>query len=441
MANVPLNAPTEIDKIVAEFLLARESGGTGDLETLCDSNPKYADGIRQYFGFQKQLFDSLDSFDSLGSSESSINDVGSLEIAGYQILNEIGRGGSGVVYEAIQTNLGRRVAIKVLKEGTLVSDSARQRFADEAKLIAQFQHEGIVDIIEYGEVAGLPFMVMPLIFGKSLNEVVKKGPVSSQKVAAVMIRVLSAIQIAHEQGVIHRDIKPANILFGGNLEDCKVSDFGLAYWDNADRFTQTGDLIGTAGFIAPEIIWGESKGDVLTDVYSVGATMYALLTGLAPFRSATQAESLLLAMNSDPIAPRKLNPGIPVDMESICLKCMNPAREKRYATVEKIADDIACFIDGRAVVARPQSKVELVRRWGKRNPQTAWAAGAAAALLAATLTTLIAAVISISSSNSRTSQALASEKKGNQGSCRKSSHRQRGDHRHVIGTKRKFSLT
>lgn len=370
---------SKIDKIISAYVLAVESGDETDLDTLCDRHPEHADGIRDYFAVRANVLHAIGIEDSTAA----------IQIEGYDILREIGRGAMGVVFEAIQQNLHRQVAIKVLKDGALGSAATKKRFEDEAKLIAQLDHENIVGMIDYGVMSGQPYMVMPLVHGKALHKAVQKGPLPHADVAKLMLQLTSAISAAHDQGIIHRDIKPANILADADLQSCQISDFGLAAWnEQTQRLTQTGDIVGTVGYIAPEVIRGNSKGNTKSDMYSIGATMYALLTGVPPFRAATPAESLLLAMNSDPVPPRSLNSGIPVDLESICLKCMHPTPDRRYATAQDIHDDLQRFIGGRPVVARTVSTWESFLRWTKRNRRLAAAMAAAGLLLFSLLTAI-----------------------------------------------------
>jgi serine/threonine protein kinase len=384
---------TQIDKILANFMLELETGKETDLETLYERHPKHEYELRQYFEMRRGLFD-LFSPDSLSLADmpeakkvTESEDAHDfyrkhVQIEGYELIEEIGRGGMGVVFEAIQTSLNRSVAIKVLREGVLASNHSRRRFEEEAKLIAKFQHDHIVSVIEFGQIEDHPYLVMPLVQGKALNQVIHSGPLTQTTACNVMLQVTAAIAAAHHADVIHRDIKPANILTDDNFQECKVVDFGLAVDDqSANRMTKTGDVLGTPGFLAPEIIKGTNKGDVLTDVYSLGATLYALLTGVPPFRAATPAGSIILAMESDPVSPRKINPNLAVDIESICLKCMNPVRERRYQSVEKLNDDLLRFKDGKTVIARPVGRLEAVSRWSARNRWLATAMTASVALL------------------------------------------------------------
>jgi serine/threonine protein kinase len=363
---------SQLDQVIANYLIAVETDNPMDLETICQQHPNLETQIRDYFALQRGLFQSNNS--DLATT--------AIEIDGFQLVREIGRGGAGVVFEAIETGLNRLVAIKILKLGSLESATAKKRFGDEAKLIAKLEHPCIVDVIQYGEADGRPYLVMPLLTGKSLHKFIQRGPLEQRRSARVMARITAAISVAHRHGIIHRDIKPANILTGESLENCKVTDFGLATWQDAElRFTQTGDIVGTPGFIAPEIIRGKNRGDELTDIYSLGATLYALLTGVTPFQAATPAESIVLAMNSDPVAPRKLNPNIAVDINSICLKCMNHDRAKRYQNAVGLEADLKNYLAGLPVAARPVSGLQRSARWAARNP----ALGTAITIAVATL--------------------------------------------------------
>jgi serine/threonine protein kinase len=397
------NSISKVDQIVANYLLAVETGDGVDLQTLYEKHPEHADELRQFFSIEERLFDSLARrSDTLPSfvkpeitrldphrfSEPKLLDRDldfyrrEIVIDGYEIVRVLGIGGMGIVFEAKQTRLDRNVAIKVLREGVLASQQAKARFEEEAKLVAKFQHDHIVNVIEFGEVQNRAFLVMPLIEGTPLNQAIRSGPLAQNTACRLMLQVSDAITTAHDQGVIHRDIKPANILADDAYQNCKVADFGLAVNDqSAERMTRTGDVVGTPGYLAPEIIKGTHKGDALTDVYSLGATLYALLTGVPPFRGASAAESLMMAMASDPVAPRKLNPNLAIDIESICLKCMNPARDRRYQTVGELHEDLHRFLDRKPVTARPVSNLESLSRWANRNRGLASAVAASVVLL------------------------------------------------------------
>lgn len=358
---------SELDKILAEYLLDLETGKQQAISTLCDKYPEHTQRIEQFFALNRKLFGNRAN-DSRQSPP---------EIPGLAITREIGRGGMGVVFEARQEALDRLVAVKVLRERALASERTRMRFLAEAELIAKLNHESTIQVYEAGEIDEYPYIVMELMHGPTLAQLLLRGPVSSREAARLLLQVSRAIQAAHTAGIIHRDIKPANILMDANEQQCKIGDFGLAMWTAKDeQLTQTGDVVGTPGYIAPEILRERTRGNVESDIYSLGTTLYALLTGVPPFQAATPAESLLLAMNSDVVPPRRLNRSISLDIESICLKCMHSHPSKRYESAGELADDLTAFLDSRPIRARPVGSIEKLVRWSRRNP---WIAGTSAA--------------------------------------------------------------
>lgn len=387
MHDSPSNS--QLDKILASFLLANETGSESQIETLCQQHPDQASQIRDYFEMQRSIFQSLGveplmKADPLEGYRSSFPFP--RQIDGIELKRVIGAGGMGVVFEGFEEALSRKVAVKFMKDGALEAPRRLKRFEDEAKIIAQFQHDHIVNVIRCNSHEGRPYMVMELIEGQSLNRVIEEQPLEQQVAAKLIAQVANAVDAAHEQNIIHRDIKPANILCNKELTHTKVTDFGLANWDReTEGVTQTGEILGTAGYLAPEIINGSSRGDASTDIYSMGATLYALLVGHAPFKAATQAETLLLALKNDPVSPRMLNPGIDEDLESICLKSMHPEPEKRYSSAAKMFEDVNRFLRKEPVQARPIGKVERLTRWSKRNRSLAMAFVCAATLLLAFL--------------------------------------------------------
>lgn len=363
----------QVDCIIAAHLLACEAGNGVDVDTLCDAHRHFEREIRQYFTDSERLATAV-----LEPSNDS-----PVRIDGYEILQPLGRGGMGVVFAARQVSLNRNVAIKVLRDGVLSSAAVRNRFAKEAQLIARMKHDNIVDVIEYGHVGNRAFMVMPLLEGQPLSRVIREQPLSEKPAAMAMIRVADAIQHAHDHGVIHRDIKPGNII--GDCRNCQVTDFGLATLkESDDRLTGTHEIVGTAGYLAAEIIRGESRGEITTDVYALGATLYALLIGQPPHRAATVMESMLLATTSDPVEPKDLNPTLSTDVNSITMKCLNYNPARRYQSVTDFRQDVQRLLDGRPVSARPLSTFGRIARWCLRH-RAATAAIAASALLATVL--------------------------------------------------------
>lgn len=397
--------PTDLDRLLAEFVVAVETGQQLDVETLCSQNPEHADGIREFFQQTKRLTSSLCA------------DETPIEIEGFQIIREIGRGGMGVVFEAKQESLDRRVAIKVLRDGALSSSQMRARFEKEARLIAQMKHDNIVDVLEYGHVGTRPYLVMPLLEGKALSEQIRNEPLGEKSAARVMIRVAEAIQHAHKAGVVHRDIKPANIV--GDESTCQVMDFGLATWEHSDeRISRTGDILGTPGYLAPEVLRTKSRGSVATDVYSMGATLYALLIGQAPHKAATPAQSMLLAMNGEPVAPRQINSILSVDINSITQKCLHPNPAKRYSSASAFKSDLQNLLAGKPVTARPVGSFEKVARWAGRNKVLATAIASSLLLLVGLIAGGLYSYFAIAGSLSEQQRLTAVSNSSLQGSVR-----------------------
>ncbi len=309
----------------------------------------------------------------------------------YEILHQIGKGGMGVVYKARHRRLGRLAAIKVLRTGKLASGEEVARFAAEAQAAAQLDHPGIVPVFEVGEHEGQHFLALAFIEGESLSRRVQDGPLEPSEAARIVELAARAVQFSHEHGVIHRDLKPANILIAADGQP-KVTDFGLAkLLDRDTGLTQTGQILGTPAYMPPEQA-GESGAAVgpLADVYSLGATLYCLLTGRPPFQAATVVETLQQVIQQEPVPPRALNAAIPVDLETICLKTLQKEPAKRYASAAALADDLHRFQTGHPIVARPVTATERAVRWCRREPVKAGlVVTAASSLLIGTVATSV----------------------------------------------------
>jgi serine/threonine protein kinase len=324
----------------------------------------------------------------------------------YELIEEIARGGMGVVYRARQVSLNRIVALKMILSGRLAGEADVRRFHAEAEAAAQLDHPGIVPIYEVGEHGGQHYFSMAFVDGCSLNDLVREGPLPPREAAAVMVRVCQAIQYAHERGVIHRDLKPANVLLarsgsaakpahevakGRNrdivslAEECtpKVTDFGLAKRiDEDSNLTGTGQILGTPSYMPPEQAAGNL--DLIgpaSDVYSLGAILYCLLSGRPPFQTATPMDTLMQVLETDPVPLRRLNPTIPRDLETIALRCLEKAPSRRYCSARELAEDLQRFLDDEPILARPLGAVDKVRRWTKRRPIAAGCAFSFAGLL------------------------------------------------------------
>jgi eukaryotic-like serine/threonine-protein kinase len=305
-------------------------------------------------------------------------------LANLELHEEIGRGGMGVVYRARQAGLERTVAVKVLLRARFAGAEERERFHREAKAAARLKHPGIVGIFDVGEDDGVPWFSMEHLPGKSLEEIVREHPLAARDAAQHMRRVAEAVQHAHDHDVLHRDLKPSNILLDGD-GDPRVTDFGIARMDahNASELTRTGQVLGSPSYSAPEQSFG-GEANAKTDVYSLGATLYHLLTGRPPFVGPTLDTILVQLREDDPLSLRRLNPTVPRDLETICLKCLRKDPAQRYATAKEMAEDLGRFLSGEPIHAKPLGPLGRAWRWGRRRPWTT-ALAIACGMLVATL--------------------------------------------------------
>lgn len=291
----------------------------------------------------------------------------------YEVRRILGRGGMGVVYLAWQANLDRVVALKMLTSGRHASPEALRRFLSEAKATAALNHPHIVKIHDWGEDNRLPYFSMEYIEGQDLAARTQHGPLASKQAAELIRKVALAVAHANEHGIIHRDLKPSNVLLGRDGEP-KVVDFGLAKrLDAAAGFSVEGQVLGTPVYLATEQL-DSSFGSVdqWTDVYGLGALFYHLLTGRAPFLpAASEEETLRLVRETDPVPLRRLNPALPRDLETICLKCLAKSPSRRYATAQAFADDVGRWERGEPIQARPVGSAERVWIWARRKPALA----------------------------------------------------------------------
>jgi tetratricopeptide (TPR) repeat protein len=318
-------------------------------------------------------------------------------VAGYEILAELGRGGMGVVFKARQVHLDRCVALKMI----LSANASREdliRFRIEAEAVARLQHPNIVQVYEIGEHEGRPFFSLEYLEGGNLDHHLRGKPLDSLAAGRLVEILARAIHYAHERGVIHRDLKPANILLpfsrdpeesaGGNSAHSsgsrpndlmpKITDFGLARrLDDRSRQTQSGVIVGTPCYMAPEQAEGKRDVGPLVDVYALGAILYECLTGRPPFSGGSVVATLQQVRLHDPVPPSRLWADVPRDLETICLKCLHKEPERRYPTALALADDLRRFLEGRPVHARPVGWTERTVKWVRRRPS-------AAALLAVT---------------------------------------------------------
>ncbi len=313
-------------------------------------------------------------------------------LPGYRILGELGRGAIGVVYQAHDLRLNRTVAVKMLLNEAFVRAETRMRFLIEAEAVARLRHRGIVQVFEFGDANGSPFLAMEFVPGGTLARRLDDGPrLDPRSAAALLLELAVAVAAAHRAGVIHRDLKPANILTddrpddagtGGGSDDAthtdprlgfrtKITDFGLARIDGAEAtvVTVTGTVMGTPAYMAPEQASGDVRRvDTRADVYALGAILYELLTGQPPFTGSSAMDVLHQVIHVEPRAPRSLAGGVPRDLDVICRKCLAKEPARRYGTADALADDLRAYLTGRPITARPVATWERVARFARRNP-------------------------------------------------------------------------
>ncbi len=289
----------------------------------------------------------------------------------YELLEEIARGGMGVVYRARQTSLNRVVALKMILAGEFASEQDVLRFQAEAQAAANLDHPGIVPIYEVGQHGGQHFFSMSFVEGHSLADAIAQGQILPDIAARIVRAVAVAVQYAHERGVIHRDLKPANVLIDSHNVP-RVTDFGLAKRVGTDsNLTATGAIIGTPGYMAPEQASGAKDVGPPADIYSLGAILYALLTGEPPFRAGTDLDTILQVLEDEPVSPRRLNRAVDRNLETICLKCLEKDPRRRYDSAQDLAEDLHRYLEGEPIVARPVGIGGRLLRSARRNPALA----------------------------------------------------------------------
>ncbi|MFO1500216.1 MAG: protein kinase [Verrucomicrobiota bacterium] len=316
----------------------------------------------------KCLFTQARRFD-----ESAIEDGTGAELprsfGDYELIEEVARGGMGIVYKARQASLDRIVAVKMLLLGPLASTEFVKRFRAEASAVAALSHPNIVGIYEVGVIHGQHYFAMEYVEGESLSKILINGPLPARRAARHLTIVAEAIHYAHERGILHRDLKPSNVLIDSN-DQPHVTDFGLARrLDGDSDLTMTGQVLGSPNYMPPEQATARrGKLDRRSDVYSLGAMLYHLLTSRPPFGAESLTDTLDQVLNSEPVSPRLLHPNLPRDLETICLKCLEKDPEKRYPTAQEFAQELDRFLCGRPIEARPVAPLERVWRWCRRKP-------------------------------------------------------------------------
>jgi serine/threonine protein kinase len=370
-------APDSLGGAIAEYLRLVDAGTAPDREAFLAAHVKHTAGLRSFFGNQDHFeplavpFRPIDSDATLPPDASSVNSLRPVirYFGDYELLHEIARGGMGVVYRARQVSLNRIVALKMILAGQLASSADVQRFRAEAEAAANLDHPNIVPIYEVGEHEGQQYFSMKLIEGGSLAEKIKSSITGDTKrkglvpVVYLLFSVARAVHYAHQRGILHRDLKPANVLLDA-VDTPYVTDFGLAKRVAGDSgLTQSGAIVGTPNYMAPEQARAEKQLSTAVDVYSLGAILYECLSGGPPFRADTPLDTLLQVLEKEPERPTNCDR----DLATIALKCLEKEPAKRYESAAAFAEDLRRWEEGETILARPPKLSELVGRWLRRN--------------------------------------------------------------------------
>ena len=360
-----------------ESLLEQLLNSRGDAEEICRDCPELLPQVRAEWQRVREIQTELGVLfpDSAGPNDTMPGAASVSQfpkIADHQVLEVLGHGGMGIVYKAWHLRLHRPVAVKMLLAGPFARPQELERFVREAQAAAGLNHPNIVQIYEVGNAEGRPYFTMEFVEGGSLAQKLAGVPQPVRQAAAVTATLAETVQVAHQHGIIHRHLKPANVLLTG--EDIpKIADFGLARRiEEEGGPTQTGIPLGTPSYMAPEQAGGKTSAvGPAVDIYALGAILYELLTGRPPFRGESGAETVQQVLCREPVPPSRLNPRVPRDLETICLKCLRKEPERRYASAAALSNDLTCFLEGRPIQARPLSPVARLGRWCRRQPASA----------------------------------------------------------------------
>jgi eukaryotic-like serine/threonine-protein kinase len=390
---IPPPSTEERDQQLAQLLVElseqRRRGLEPDINAVAAQHPDLAAELRELWG-AVLLADELTRSEhpSLARSASDGSDNPSLALRAsdegkifgdYELREVIGHGGMGIVYKAHQRSLNRTVALKMILRGELATPEDRTRFRTEAQAAAHLEHPNIVPVYDAGEHEGQAYFSMRFVEGQTLAALLARGPLRPRDAARYLAAISRAVQYAHEHGILHRDLKPSNILID-QKDDPHITDFGLAKRTSRTggapvppaALTATGAIVGTPAYMAPEQV-SNRRGTPsrLSDVYSLGIILYEMLTGRPPFQAPTPVDTLLLVLDQDPVRPRLLNRGVDVDLEMICLKCIQKEPELRYPSAGALAADLEAYLHGEALSVYSGRLVSVFNRTFRATPHAA----------------------------------------------------------------------
>ncbi len=403
-----------LELLYTEFVVRHELGQNPDSQEWFSRFPQWKTDLEELFQIHHYVCQEARKQPSSGDTVvgSTYGDaqgkpkgiaIRSTSLSGYELLSEIGRGGMGVVYKARQVSVNRIVALKMILTGEHAGADDYRRFTNEVQAAASLLHPHIVQVFEAGERDGQPFLAMEFVAGTTLDALLAKAPLNLRAAAELLATLAEAIHYAHQRSVIHRDLKPSNILFTIDGQP-KISDFGLARrCDSSDqsRVTQSGVVLGTPCYMPPEQATGNlAQLGPHSDVYALGAILYETITGRPPYTADSLAEILQQIRVRDPVRPNQLNPHLPRDLETICLKALEKEPHRRYESAAQMAEDLRRFLNNQPIVARPATILYRLRKLAARNRREV-------AGLVTIFVVLVAGVVATSI------QALARRNKGN----------------------------
>jgi serine/threonine-protein kinase len=385
---------TSLEEVITEYLRSIDADHEVDRKALTKRHPDLAAELEEFF-------ENHDRMEGIAHDvrAGAVNDPAEAAqrfLGDYELIEEIARGGMGVIWKARQMSLNRIVALKMILPAQAAGSEYVRRFRTEAESVAELSHKNIVPIYEIGEQQGKHFFSMKLIEGGDLSGHVEAFKRDHRAAVRLMITVAHAIRFAHQRGILHRDLKPANILLDDNGEP-HITDFGLAKRDTDESsLTMTGAVIGTARYMAPEQASGNANRLTwAADVYSLGAILYELLTGVPPFRAATIHRTLQQVCNEEPVKPSTRNRTVGRDLETICLKCLEKDHERRYESAKAFADDLDRWLRGYPIQARRIGPAARAWRWCRRNRALAGLLVSTCVLLFLAMTLFVVEIVEI----------------------------------------------
>lgn len=385
------------DLVFQEYLVRERLGETPTAEELTSRFPELATIIRDQIG----LHEALATLGNHPNNSSSRTHPGVPRVTGdpaeigesigdFEVLEELARGGMGIVYRARQKSLNRIVALKMILAGQFAASDEVRRFQFEAEAVARLDHPNILPIFEVNHQRGRHYFAMKFVEGGNLSSAAPRLLNQPKAAVEILVKVCRAVHFAHQRGILHRDLKPVNVLLDRD-DRPYVSDFGLAKWvDRGDGDTASGSVIGTPAYMAPEQASASSQLTIAADTYSLGAILYELLTGQPPFRSESVLATLRLVQDVDPVAPREVRPAVDRDLETIALKCLDKDPNRRYGSAEALADELDRWLHDEPITARPATIWERTRKWIRRRPAIA---GLAAVLLVVVVSSIVSLAV------------------------------------------------